>query len=78
MAMFEAKREPLVWIQLKDGIRLAAKLWIPLDEKGKNEQKFPAILGKKKLTRIFKSLNGYVFIYYSMFINSHQVTRFNT
>ena len=54
--MFAVKREPLVWIELKDGIRLAAKLWIPLDEKGRSEQKFPAILGTKTVRRRLKDV----------------------
>ena len=31
---------------MKDSVRLAAKLWIPVERTGNNDEKFPAILGE--------------------------------
>jgi predicted acyl esterase len=44
--MYEVHREACVWITLKDTERLAAKLWTPVTKIGKENEKFPAILGK--------------------------------
>ena len=44
--MYEVLREACVWITLKDTERLAAKLWTPVTKIGKENEKFPAILGK--------------------------------
>lgn len=50
--LYTVNRTPLVWIPVRDGTKLAAKLWIPgdLDDKSTvaaNEvTKYPAILGK--------------------------------
>ncbi|XP_044162726.1 putative serine esterase Mb1866c isoform X1 [Acropora millepora] len=38
---FSVNKEPLVWITVRDGIKLAAKLWLPDADKS---EKFPAIL----------------------------------
>lgn len=40
---FSVNKEPLVWITVRDGIKLAAKLWLPDADKS---EKFPAILGE--------------------------------
>lgn len=45
--MFEVQKKPLVWITLKDEIRLAAKIWMPVRKDGRTEEKFAAILGEK-------------------------------
>ena len=33
---------------MKDFVRLAAKLWIPVGKTGNNDEKFPAILGEDR------------------------------
>jgi predicted acyl esterase len=43
--MYEVQTQACVWITLKDTTRLAAKLWIPVTTSGKEDEKFPAILG---------------------------------
>ena len=50
--LYTVNRTPLVWIPMRDGTKLAAKLWIPgaLVDKStavaEEVEKFPAILGK--------------------------------
>ena len=44
--MYEVRREECVWISMKDSVRLAAKLWIPVGKTEGDNEKFPAILGK--------------------------------
>ena len=41
--MYTVNKTPLVWIPMRDGIKLAAKLWMPV--KSEKDEKFPAILG---------------------------------
>ena len=48
---YSVHRIPTAWIPMRDGIRLAAKLWIPeLEDKTSDTsaeaEKYPAILGK--------------------------------
>ena len=48
---YSVHRIPTAWIPMRDGIRLAAKLWIPeLEDKtsgaSAEAEKYPAILGK--------------------------------
>ena len=53
--LYTVNRTPLVWIPMRDGTKLAAKLWIPgaLVDKStavaEEVEKFPAILGKNFL-----------------------------
>ena len=50
--LYTVNRKPLVWIPMRDGIKLAAKLWVPelvekTTDKSEEGEKYPAILGKK-------------------------------
>ena len=50
--LYAVNRTPLVWIPMRDGMQLAAKLWIPelvdksVDGKSTKGEKYPAILGE--------------------------------
>lgn len=55
-------RTPLAWIPMRDGIKLAARLWMPeLDDNStdrlEEEEKFPAILGEIFINSVFKKLS---------------------
>ena len=48
--MYTVNKTPLVWIPMRDGTKLAAKLWMPgmitkNAVKSEEDEKFPAILG---------------------------------
>lgn len=46
---YTVTRTPLAWIQMRDGTKLAGKLWIPglVDtDKSAVDEKYPAILGE--------------------------------
>jgi len=56
--LLAVNRIPLVWIQMRDGTKLAAKLWIPeVVEKSNDKatdaecEKYPAILGEINLCK---------------------------
>ena len=40
---FNVNKEPLVWITVRDGTKLAANLWLPDADK---TEKLPAVLGE--------------------------------
>ncbi|KAJ7365334.1 hypothetical protein OS493_005438 [Desmophyllum pertusum] len=47
--LYTVNRKPLVWIPMRDGIKLAAKLWVPelvdkTTDKSAEGEKYPAIL----------------------------------
>ena len=51
---YTVNRTPLAWIPMRDGTKLAAKLWIPeLVDKSTDEsaegEKYPAILGENDM-----------------------------
>lgn len=54
--LYGVNRKPLVWIPVRDGTQLAAKLWIPelveksADVKSTEGEKYPAILGEILVT----------------------------
>ena len=55
-------RTPLAWIPMRDGIKLAARLWMPeLDDNStdrlEEEEKFPVILGEIFINSVFKKLS---------------------
>lgn len=58
--LYTVNRTPLVWIPVRDGTKLTAKLWIPGDLVDKstvtaNEvTKYPAILGKNQNSLSFR------------------------
>ena len=46
---YAVNRKLLTWIQLRDGTKLAGKLWIPVlvdTDKSAEDEKYPAILGE--------------------------------
>lgn len=51
MTHYTVDKTPLVWIPVRDGTKLAAKLWMPRMTaknavKSEETEKFPAILGE--------------------------------
>lgn len=51
---YTVARTPLAWIPMRDGTKLAARLWIPefddnSTDRPEEEEKFPAILGENFL-----------------------------
>ena len=54
-------RTPLAWIPMRDGIKLAARLWMPeLDDNSTDrseEEQFPAILGENFIRHVVFSRN---------------------
>ena len=48
---YTVARTPLIWIPMRDGIKLAARLWMPESignstDGSDEDEKFPAILGE--------------------------------
>ena len=55
---YAVTRTQLAWIPMRDGTKLAARLWIPgLDDnstdRSEEDEKFPAILGENLFLLVF-------------------------